>query len=126
MVNTRAATDVYREAASLFSFTLNFANDQHTTMSLFNLLGNIIWLIFGGLFCAIGYVVGGLVLCCTIIGIPFGLQCFKLAGVVLWPFGTVIRSSSSSTGCLSFVFNIIWLFCGGFWTATSHLIFGII
>ncbi|MBI3211575.1 MAG: YccF domain-containing protein [Simkania negevensis] len=56
-------------------------------MAPFNLLGNIIWLIFGGLFCAIGYVVGGIALCCTVIGIPFGLQCFKLAGVVLFHFG---------------------------------------
>lgn len=92
----------------------------------FNLLGNIIWLVFGGLFSAIGYVFGGIVLCCTIVGIPFGLQCFKLAGVMLWPFGTEVYSSSSNTGCLSLILNIVWLFCGGFWIAVNHLIFGII
>lgn len=92
----------------------------------FNFLGNIIWLVFGGLFSAIGYVAGGVALCCTIVGIPFGLQCFKLAGVVLWPFGREIYSSSSNTGCLSLLFNIIWLLCGGFWTAVNHLIFGIL
>jgi uncharacterized membrane protein YccF (DUF307 family) len=52
-----------------------------------NTIGNLIWLIFGGLLSAVGYVVGGFVLCLTIIGIPFGLQCFKLAAFVLWPFG---------------------------------------
>ena len=50
------------------------------------LLGNIIWLIFGGLIAFIGYVVGGAALCLTIVGIPFGLQVFKLAEVTLWPF----------------------------------------
>src|SRR6187402_3346009 len=76
-----------------------------------NTLANIIWLIFGGLWAALGYVVGGFLLCCTIIGIPFGLQCFKIAAVVLWPFGKEIVSSSRDTGCLSLLFNIIWIFC---------------
>ncbi len=95
-------------------------------MSPFNLLGNIIWLIFGGLFSALGYVIGGLILCVTIIGIPFGLQCFKIAGVVLAPFGREIQSSSSNVGCLSTLFNIIWLLCGGLWTALVHIGFGIL
>jgi uncharacterized membrane protein YccF (DUF307 family) len=89
-----------------------------------NLLGNLIWLIFGGFFAAMGYVFGGLLLCCTIIGIPFGLQCFKLAGLVLWPFGRQVVDDPSGTGCLSLLFNVIWLFCGGFYTAVVHLCFG--
>jgi Predicted membrane protein len=52
-----------------------------------NLFGNLIWLIFGGLMAALGYFLGGIVLCITVIGVPWGLQCFKLAGLVLWPFG---------------------------------------
>jgi uncharacterized membrane protein YccF (DUF307 family) len=52
-----------------------------------NIFGNIIWLIFGGFFAALGYLFGGLILCITIIGIPWGLQCFKLASLVLMPFG---------------------------------------
>ena len=64
-----------------------------------NTLGNLIWFIFGGLFSAIGYVLGGLALCLTIIGIPFGLQCFKLAGFVIWPFGRIAQNTSSSSGC---------------------------
>jgi uncharacterized membrane protein YccF (DUF307 family) len=88
-----------------------------------NLIGNLIWLIFGGLAAALGYIVGGFLLCLTIVGIPFGLQCFKIAGLVLWPFGRQVVSRESGTGCLSILFNIIWLLCGGLYTALVHLLF---
>ena len=88
-----------------------------------NFLGNIIWLICGGFLAALGYLVGGLVLCCTIIGIPFGLQCFKIAALELMPFGSRVESSGSSVGCLSLLFNIIWLIFGGLYTAVVHLVF---
>jgi len=91
-----------------------------------NLIGNIIWLIFGGLAAAIGYFVGGFILCITIVGIPFGLQCFKIAGFVLWPFGRRVVSSENGFGCLSTLFNIIWLLCGGLYTAVVHLFFAFI
>lgn len=91
-----------------------------------NLLANFVWLVFGGLWSALGYLAGGLLLCLTIVGIPFGLQCFKLAGVVLWPFGRRIVSDPVSGGCLSVLMNIIWLCCGGLWTALNHLVFGIL
>jgi len=91
-----------------------------------DLLGNLIWLIFGGLASAIGYFVGGLVLCFTIIGIPFGLQCFKIAGLVLWPFGKKVISTSSNAGCLTVLFNIIWLLTGGLYTAITHVLFGLL
>jgi uncharacterized membrane protein YccF (DUF307 family) len=88
-----------------------------------NIIGNLIWLIFGGFAAALGYIVGGFVLCITIIGIPWGLQCFKIATVVLWPFGKKIVSSQTGSGCLSLFCNIIWLLCGGLYTAFIHLIF---
>ncbi len=91
-----------------------------------NFIGNIIWLIFGGLFSAIGYFFGGLLLCFTIIGIPFGLQCFKIAGLVLMPFGRRVVSNPGSGGCLSLICNIIWLFTGGLYTAIVHLGFAIL
>ena len=91
-----------------------------------NLLGNIIWIIFGGFFAACGYFLGGLVLCITVIGIPFGLQCFKLGFFVLAPFGRQVVSNTSDVGCVSLLFNIIWIVCGGFATALSHFIFGCI
>jgi uncharacterized membrane protein YccF (DUF307 family) len=89
-----------------------------------NAIGNLIWLIFGGFISALGYFFGGFILCCTIIGIPFGLQCFKIGFMVLMPFGNKVVSDSSSTGCLSVIFNIIWLFSGGLYTALMHLLFG--
>jgi uncharacterized membrane protein YccF (DUF307 family) len=91
-----------------------------------NLLGNIIWLVFGGLAAAIGYIFGGFILCLTIVGIPWGLQCFKLATVVLWPFGKSIVPKKGGEGCLSLLFNIIWLLCGGLYTAIIHLVFAAI
>lgn len=91
-----------------------------------DLLGNLVWLIFGGFLAALGYIVGGFVLCITIIGIPWGLQCFKLARLVLWPFGKKIISDSSNTGCLSTLCNLVWLICGGLYTAIIHLIMGVL
>ncbi len=91
-----------------------------------NFLGNLIWLVFGGFLAALGYVIGGIALCISIAGIPWGLQCFKLAGFVLWPFGRQVVSTTSNTGCLSLLCNIIWILCGGFLTALSHICFGIL
>jgi uncharacterized membrane protein YccF (DUF307 family) len=91
-----------------------------------NTLGNLIWLIFGGFLSAMGYVVGGFVLCCTIVGIPFGFQCFKLAGFILWPFGREAVSTSASGGCLVTLLNIIWIVFGGIWVAIIHLVFGLL
>jgi uncharacterized membrane protein YccF (DUF307 family) len=91
-----------------------------------NFLGNLVWLIFGGLLAAFGYVLGGFVLCVTIIGIPWGLQCFKLAELVLWPFGKKVISDSSNTGCLSIPCNLVWLIFGGLYTAIVHAVMGIL
>ena len=91
-----------------------------------NIFGNLIWLIFGGLLSALGYLLGGVVLCLTIVGIPWGLQCFKLAELVIWPFGRRVISDGNNTGCISVLFNLIWLICGGLYTAFIHLIMGII
>ena len=91
-----------------------------------NLLGNIIWLVFGGFIAAMGYFIGGLVLCITIAGIPFGLQCFKIGLFVLRPFGLQAVNAERSAGCLSLLLNVIWIICGGFATALAHLTFGAI
>jgi uncharacterized membrane protein YccF (DUF307 family) len=91
-----------------------------------NFIGNIIWLIFGGFAAALGYLFGGIILCLTFVGIPWGLQCFKIAGLVLWPFGMQVVSDAGSTGCLSLFCNIIWLLSGGLYTAVVHIFFGII
>ena len=91
-----------------------------------NLFGNVIWLIFGGLMAARGYFLGGIVLCITVIGVPWGLQCFKIAGLVLWPFGKKVVSDSDNMGCLSILFNLIWILCGGLYTAVVHIVMGAI
>lgn len=91
-----------------------------------NTAGNLIWLVFGGLIAAICYLVGGIVLCLTIIGIPFGIQCFKLAQFVMWPFGRMAVGADSSSGCISLLLNIIWILCGGIWLAITHIVFGLL
>jgi uncharacterized membrane protein YccF (DUF307 family) len=89
-------------------------------------LGNLIWLIFGGFLVFLEYMVAGLLLCLTIVGIPFGLQAFKLAILALWPFGKTLGYSASAPGCLSTIMNLIWLLIGGIWIALTHLVFGIL
>ena len=91
-----------------------------------NTLGNLIWLIFGGFLAALGYLLGGIVLCLTIVGIPWGLQCFKLAELALWPFGKKVISDGSNAGCLGTLCNIVWLLFGGLYTALIHLVMGIL
>jgi uncharacterized membrane protein YccF (DUF307 family) len=91
-----------------------------------NIIGNLLWLIFGGFLSAIGYVFCGLAFCFTIIGIPFGMQCFKIAGFVLWPFGSKIVTHERANGCLYIIFNILWIITGGLYTALIHIVFGAI
>ena len=100
-----------------------YPNIQSTAMGT---LGNLIWFIFGGFLVFLEYMVAGFLLCITIIGIPFGIQAFKLAILALWPFGKTIELSPSAPGCLSTIMNIIWLIIGGIWIALTHLIFGIL
>ncbi|MBP3248655.1 MAG: YccF domain-containing protein [Prevotella sp.] len=90
------------------------------------LLGNIIWLIFGGINIALEYFVAGLILMLTIIGIPFGLQSFKLGILALWPFGTKVEWMQSQPGCLSTFMNILWFFVGGIWICLTHIFYGFI
>ena len=91
-----------------------------------NFLGNLIWLVLGGIITSIEYLLAGLFLCVTIIGIPFGLQCFKMAGFVLYPFGRTSVQGARSSGLFRMLFNIIWLLFGGIWISLSHLIFGVL
>jgi uncharacterized membrane protein YccF (DUF307 family) len=90
------------------------------------LLGNIIWLVFGGIIISAEYLISSLLLMVTIIGIPFGLQTLKLAMLALWPFGAEIRIKPPNPGCLSTFMNVIWIFTGGIWIALTHLVFGVI
>jgi uncharacterized membrane protein YccF (DUF307 family) len=77
------------------------------------LIGNILWFVLAGIWLAIGYTIAGLLLCITIIGIPFGIQAFKLAGFALWPFGRTVVAASDALGVLDIIFNVLWLFLFG-------------
>ena len=85
---------------------------------------NLLWLLLGGIFTAVEYLISSLLMMVTIIGIPFGMQTLKLAGLALWPFGKEVRSGSRSGGCLYILMNVIWIFVGGIWICLSHLLFG--
>jgi uncharacterized membrane protein YccF (DUF307 family) len=87
------------------------------------LVGNVIWLVFGGLILAVIYVIAGILNCILIITIPFGIASFRLAGYALWPFGRVVvdRGKGSGSG-IRLIGNIIWLICGGLILAVVHLI----
>jgi uncharacterized membrane protein YccF (DUF307 family) len=86
-----------------------------------NLLLNIIWLLFGGFIVVFAYVLGAVLLCITIIGIPFGIQCFKLAGLAVAPFGREIREKEPPGGALAIIMNIIWILLPGLELAVFHL-----
>jgi uncharacterized membrane protein YccF (DUF307 family) len=82
---------------------------------------NLLWaLLGGGLLTALEYLLAGLVLCITIIGIPFGVQCFKLAGLALFPFGKDFNDSRPR-GVVNLPFNIVWLLLAGIWICITHL-----
>jgi uncharacterized membrane protein YccF (DUF307 family) len=85
-------------------------------------LGNIIWLIFGGLVVGLGYIIGGALLCLTIIGIPFGVQSIKLGFAAFAPFGKEVVEGEHANHPLRVVFNIIWLIFFGWEIAVAHLI----
>ena len=89
-------------------------------------IGNILWLILGGLLVAAVYFIVGLLFCITIIGIPFGVQLWKFGVFALWPFGTEVVDGSSSAGCLSIGMNILWILLGWWEIAAMHLFFGLL
>ncbi|WZL82358.1 YccF domain-containing protein [Vallitaleaceae bacterium 9-2] len=82
-------------------------------------LGNIIWWLFGGVILAGIWFLGGLLLTITIIGIPFGIQCFKIAGFVLFPFGRNIELGHFGAGGL--LLNVLWAIFIGWELAIGHL-----
>ena len=91
-----------------------------------NAIGNFFWLILGGIIIAFIYYIVGLIMCITIIGIPFGVQLFKLGTYALWPFGHQLVDGPNEPGCVSVVMNVIWILCGWWEIAVLHLVFGLI
>lgn len=89
-------------------------------------IGNIIWVLFGGLLISLGYLFGGLILCLTIVGIPFGVQIMRLGMFALWPFGGEVRPKPNATGCLQIIMNVLWIIFGGIEVALSHLTLSVV
>ena len=93
--------------------------------SRMNILGNILWIVLGGIFISMYYALVGLLFCITIVGIPFGIQLLKIAGFALWPFGRQIVAGETDGGCLSLIMNVIWIILGGIEIALAHIGLGI-
>ncbi len=87
-----------------------------------SLIGNIIWLIFGGFITGLGYIIGGLGLCLTIVGIPFGLATIKLGIATMTPFGREIVEDDNPNSNLKIVLNVIWIIFFGWEIAIAHLV----
>jgi uncharacterized membrane protein YccF (DUF307 family) len=85
------------------------------------IIGNLIWLVFGGLWMALGYVVAALIMFVLIITIPFGIQALKLASFALWPFGRTLVKRRGA-GAVHALGNVIWFVLAGWWIALGHVI----
>ena len=89
-------------------------------------LGNILWVLLGGLIIALYYWIVGLLFCITIVGIPFGVQLIKIGGFALWPFGREVQPDTNDGGCLSIIMNALWIILGGIEIALLHVSIGLI
>ncbi len=85
------------------------------------IIGNILWIIFGGLLSALGWIAAGCVWCVTLVGIPIGIQCFKLSSISFNPFGKEIVFGG---GAGSFLLNTIWFLLSGFLLAAENFVLG--
>lgn len=88
-------------------------------------VGNILWLVFAGIWMFISYVIAGIIMCVLIITIPFGIASFRIAGYALWPFGRTVVSKPTS-GAFTGIGNVIWFIFAGLWIAIGHVITGVI
>ncbi|QBS46160.1 YccF domain-containing protein [Nocardia sp. CS682] len=90
-------------------------------MKPIQLVLNILWLVFVGLWMALGYILAGIICCILIITIPWGIASFRIAAYALWPFGrTTVEKPGAGTGSL--IGNIIWVVVAGWWLALGHLL----
>jgi uncharacterized membrane protein YccF (DUF307 family) len=97
---------------------------QHRSGCL-TIAGNILWLVIAGWGLAVGYLISALIMVLFIITIPFAVQCVKLAGYSLWPFGRTVVEDNDRPG-VSAVGNVLWLVLCGWWLALGHFLAGIV
>lgn len=81
---------------------------------------NVIWLLFGGIWLALGYVLAGIICCILIVTIPFGIASFRMASYALWPFGRTLVDHPRA-GAWSAIGNVIWILVAGWWLALGHV-----
>ena len=88
-----------------------------------SILGNILWFVFGGTISGLSWCLAGVLWCISIVGIPVGLQCFKIAGLTFFPFGKEVIYGG---GAGSLLLNVFWIILSGLPLALEHLVFGAI
>lgn len=86
---------------------------------------NLIWLLFAGLWLAIGYIVAGVIACVLVITIPFGVAAFRMASYVVWPFGKAVVPKPNA-GIGAGLMNVIWFVVCGWWLALGHLVAAVV
>jgi len=92
-----------------------------------SLIGNVLWIFLGGgIFIFFFYLIGGVVLCLTIVGIPFGVQLLKLSILGLSPFGKEVNTEGSARGFLQIIMNVLWWVFGGVEAAIAHLVLALV
>ena len=94
-----------------------------------NFILNVLWLVLGGVFMGLGWILAGVIMALTIIGLPWARSCFVIAGLAFWPFGKMIVDRQYvqgfhdvGTGPLGFVGNVIWFVFAGWWLAVGHIV----
>ena len=90
-----------------------------------NVLGNILWLLLGGLLMTFAYFVLGCLYCISIIGIPVGVQVLKMAKLSFWPFGAVVTDNPNPMSTWHLFLNVLWIVFGGVETALTHGVIGL-
>jgi uncharacterized membrane protein YccF (DUF307 family) len=102
-------------------------------MSPFSILLNLIWILFGGAYMALGWLVAAVIMAITIIGLPWARAAFNIAVYTLLPFGSkAVRRDEISgeadigTGPLGVLGNVIWLLFAGWWLALGHFVTAVI
>jgi uncharacterized membrane protein YccF (DUF307 family) len=106
----------FRLACLYFQQTFSYSSYQ------MNVLLNLLWFVLGGWIVFLGYLLGAVLLCLTIIGIPFGIQCFKLTVLAAAPFGRTIREREPPGGVIALIMNIIWILLPGLELVILHLV----
>jgi uncharacterized membrane protein YccF (DUF307 family) len=86
---------------------------------------NVIWLVFGGLWLAVGYALVAVIMCLLIVTIPFGIAAGRMARFCLWPFGTTLVKRPGA-GVGSLIGNVIWFALAGWWLALGHAVTGVL